>query len=276
VNPMSTTNIQMKNRRILLWIMAVWCALCGMRAQAQIDPQAEKGDAVFRNLVVLGITVGHAAIYWGYYINGWPDNQFRHTVIEAEGTGSSSSSTVSYCPFDDASYPPTFLSGNTYWGAGNRSSLSPATWDSSANSMSAARRDAIITDAQQLIGTPYCWYNIWDNSSGYDGTVSCEPRSTYPTYPSYIRCDGVVQWVYERVGFNMGDRYTSILDASPYPINRMSRFYAASVDTPSTTLQDNGSTYTITAYDNSSTPTKVNIRLYGLLCFGLFWGKKAA
>jgi hypothetical protein len=248
----------MRNRGILLWIVAMWCALCGMCVQAQIDPQAEKGDAVFRNLVKLGITVGHTAIYWGYYINGWPDNQFRHTVIEAVGTGSSSSSTVAYCPFDDESYPPTFLSGNTYWGAGNRSSLSPATWNGSANTMSAARRDTIITEAQQLIGTPYCWYNIWDDWLGLDGTVSCEPRSASPTYPSYIRCDGVVQWVYERVGFNMGDRYT-YLDASPYPIDRMSRFYAASVDTPSSTLQDNGSTYTITAYDNSSTPTKVNI-----------------
>lgn len=247
----------MRSLNRISWIVAVLCALCGMRAQA--DPQAEKGDAVFRNLVVLGITVGHAGIYWGYYISGWPDNQFRHTVIQAVGTGSSSASTVSYSPFDDESYPPTFLSGNTYWGARNRSSLSPATWNGSANSMSAARRDSIITEAQQLIGTAYCWYNIWDNSLGLDGTVSCEPTNAYPTYPSYIRCDGVVQWVYNRVGFNMGDRYTSILDASPYPINRMSRFYAASVDTPSTTLQDNGSTYTITAYDNSSTPTKVNI-----------------
>ena len=49
----------------LLWIVAVWCALCGMRAQAQIVSQAEKGDAVFRNLVVLGITVGYISPFIG-------------------------------------------------------------------------------------------------------------------------------------------------------------------------------------------------------------------
>ena len=68
----------------------------------------------------------------------------------------------------------------------------------------------------------------------------------------------MVQWVYERVGFNMGNRVIDLF-ASPYPSDRAGRFYVASVDTPSTTLQDNGSTCTITAYDNSSTPTIVSI-----------------
>ena len=196
---MSTTKIQTRSRCILLWIAVVMvCALCGMRAQAQIDPQAEKGDAVFRDLAnpVPGWrNVGHTAIYWGYYIS-WPDNHLRHTVIQAPGTGSGSSYTVAYSPFDDESYPPTFLSVNTYWGARNSSNISPATWNGSANSMSASRRDTIITEAQALIGTAYCWYNIWDDWFYLDGTVSCEPRSASPTYPRYIRCDGVVQWVY--------------------------------------------------------------------------------
>ena len=70
----------MRNFRKLLWIVAVWCAFCGMHAQAQIDPQAEKGDAIFRNLNKLGVTVGHTAIYYGYYVFTW-DSQWRHSVI---------------------------------------------------------------------------------------------------------------------------------------------------------------------------------------------------
>ena len=255
----------MRNLSRLSWIVAVWCAFCGMRAQAQIDPQAEKSDAVFRNLVKLGVTVGHTGIYYGYYgyYSIW-DGQFRHSVIQASGTGSDTPFAVAYRPFDYGytTSTPTFMGGlaaSDYWGAGNRSTRTPATWDGSANSMTAARRDAIITEAQQLIGTQYCWYwGIWEDYYGNDASVSSEPRSVSPTYPYYIRCDGVVQWVYERVGFNMGDRALDLI-ASPYPVDRAARFYAANVDLPSTVLQDSATSFTITASDNSSTPTIVEV-----------------
>ena len=258
---MSKIYTQIGNRSMRFWIVAAWCAFYAICAQARIDPQAEKGDAVFRDLFKAGINVGHTAIYYAYYAYT-ADNQYIHMVIQASGTGSDTPYAVAFRPFDYESYPPTFMNGleeSAYWGAGNRSTLSPATWDGSANSMTAARRDAIITEAQQLIGTAYCWYwGIWEDSYGNDGSVSCEPRSTYPIYPSYIRCDGVVQWVYERVGFNMGNRTIDLL-ASPYPSDRAGRFYVAYVDPPSTTLQDNGTTYKITTADNSSTPAFVNL-----------------
>ena len=68
----------------------------------------------------------------------------------------------------------------------------------------------------------------------------------------------------------MGDRYTSILDASPYPIDRAARFYVASVDTPSTVLQDSTLSFTITTSDNSSTPTIVEV-IWGDSTTGLYY-----
>lgn len=264
----------MKNLIRLSWIVALLCVSCGMRVQAQIDPQAEKGDAIFRDLFKVGINVGHTAIYYGYYVFTW-DGQWRHSVIQASGTGSDTPFAVAYRPFDYGygTSSPTFMGGlaaSAYWGAGNRSTLSPATWNGSANSMSAARRDAIITEAQQLIGTAYCWYwGIWEDYYGNDASVSSEPRSINPIYPYYIRCDGVVQWVYERVGFNMGDR-TIDLFASPYPRDRAGRFYVASVDIPSTILQDSSTSFTITTSDNSSTPTIVEV-IWGDNSTGLYY-----
>ena len=271
---MSKIHVQIGNRSMRFWIVAVWCAICAICVQARIDPQAEKGDAVFRDLYKAGINVGHTAIYYAYYAYT-ADNQYIHTVIQASGTGGDTPYAVAFRPFDYESYPPTFMSGlaaSSYWGAGNRSTLSPATWNGSANSMTAARRDSIITEAQYLLGTAYCWYwGIWEDSNGNDGTVSCEPRSASPTYPSYIRCDGVVQWVYERVGFNMGDRYTSIFDASPYPRDRAGRFYVAYVDTPSSILKDNGTNCTITTTDNSSNPTFVEINFPNGINNGVYY-----
>jgi hypothetical protein len=258
-------------RHAVKWVMSFVGVLWTTCALAGIDPQAEKGDAAFRDLFKVSINVGHTGIYYGYI--PWTDNQWRHTVIQASGTGGSTSYAVDYRPFDDENLPPTFMGGlaaSSYWGAGNRSSLNPATWNGSTNSMTAARRDAIITEAEQLLGTAYCWYwGIWEDSYGNDGSVSCEPRSLYPTYPTYIRCDGVVQWVYERVGFNMGDRTIDIF-ASPYPSDRAARFYVAYIDTPWTTLTETNTSFTLETADASSCPTIVQV-IWGNGSTNAYW-----
>jgi hypothetical protein len=66
----------------------------------------------------------------------------------------------------------------------------------------------------------------------------------------------------------MGDRAIDLI-ASPYPIDRAARFYAASVDTPSTILQDSATSFTITTSDNSSTPTVVGVALGSVT--NLYW-----
>lgn len=228
-----------------------FCLLWPVSVRAEMVPFAEKGDAVFRNLIVESVTAGHAAIYQGYYWHTW-DSTYRHSVIQASGTGDSSPYVVDYRPFDYAAAPPTFMgdySASDYWGAHNRSLLSPATWDASANSMSAARRDSIVTEAQTLLGAGYVWFwNIWS-------PASCEPRDSNPSIPAQVRCDGLVHWVYERVGFNMGSRSSQTV----WPIDRAGAMDFASIDRPSSFVVDSESSFELRIWDDSSRPTYVEV-----------------
>lgn len=75
-------------------------------AFAQNDPQAEKGDGLFKDgsFGSWGIYTGHAAIYYGYYADTW-GGQYRHTVIQASGPSYS----LDVRPFDYTSASPTFI-----------------------------------------------------------------------------------------------------------------------------------------------------------------------
>ena len=225
---------------------------------AEVAPQAEKGDALFRDATISGHYFSHAAIYYGYYQFVW-DGQFHDSVIQAH---SDQSPAVKYATFDyvalDQSYPyVSFMDGEpssayfmTGLGPRNCSNLSPPTWKNGmSNSMSPALRDAIVSEAITLVGKGLSYFllTLWNNS--------CDPRNPSSTgYPTTMRCDGVVVWVYESVGFNTGDR-----SGITTPKERAPRWKAAVVDTPTTALQDNGATYTITVADNSSTPTFVRL-----------------
>ena len=68
---------------------------------AEFDPQAETGDALFRDG---GST--HAAIYYGYY-QVLVDGQYRHRVIQASGFWYS----IGYALFNDLDPYPSFMAG---------------------------------------------------------------------------------------------------------------------------------------------------------------------
>ena len=241
----------MKRLKYMVTVFFAFVALGQVIATAEIYPRAEVGDAVFRDLNYLGVNVGHAGIYEAYFQRS-RGGSFRHSVIQASGDGY----TVDWWYFDyQYSDWPTFMGGqpqSAYKGAWNRSNQSPPTWDGSPNSMTQARRDSIITEARRLFGAGYIlWTGLWSPSSR-------EPRSNDPV-PNDVRCDGLVHWVYERVGFNLGSRSHF---ATPY--DRMNRMYAGAVDNP--TLSTSGldsfssTTFTVTADDSSSRPAYLFIR----------------
>ena len=187
-----------------LCIGILWAGL----ALAQNDPGAEQGDALFKAGSDVGISwpgvvipIGHAAIYYGYYARTW-DGQFRHTVIQANGYG------LDVRPFDYTADSPTFMGSDSFAnytaaGLGARNCCSHGTWDGSANTMTLARRSAIITESLRLlgVGVPYPSFSLPDVINLWEPT-SLNPRSTPIGTPKAMRCDGLVEWVYEKVGFN--------------------------------------------------------------------------
>jgi hypothetical protein len=252
-----TTNTKQPLIHLFAYLcISIWS---GGLASAQTDPQAEKGDGLFKDggAGSWGLYTGHAAVYYGYYSSTW-GGQYRHTVIQASGPGYS----LDIRPFDYTAASPTFLGNDpvsdyTESGHGARNGCSHGTWDGSANTMTLARRSAIITESIRLVGVGvtypsfYVYPDLWD-------PTSLNPRSTGT--PTAMRCDGLVEWVYEKVGFNTCNNTSSFAYWGLQTVNyHAADWVSASTDTPSTSLQNNGSTYTITATDNSSTPTYVNI-----------------
>ncbi len=246
------------------WVALLVGLFFTARSLAGIDPQAELGDALFRDAAP-GQLFSHAAIYCGCYVTVW-SNAYRHAVIQASGYDYNP--TVGLCPFD-YSMPgwPTFMNdapSNAYLtnnlGPRNCSNLSPATWDGSTNLMTAARRNAIVTEAVVLVnaGISYDITALWNNF--------CEPRDPSSTgYPTLMRCDGVVVWVYESVGFNTGDR-----SGLTTPLQRAPRWKPASVDMPCTTLTETNTSFTILTSDVSSCPTIVQV-IWGNGSTNAYW-----
>ncbi len=212
----------------------------------------------------LGIPIGHAAVYVGYY-QFMIDGQYRHMVIQASNPGYY----IDYRPFDYTADSPTFMGSDpisdyTKSGLGPRNRCSHGTWDGSGNTMMLARRNAIITEAVRLVGAGVAypsvlpWPDLWDN--GLNSPNSLNPRSTPIGTPTAMRCDGLVEWVYEKVGFNTCNNVGSFTYWSAQtPDYHAADWMAASVDAPSTTPQDNGATCTITTDDPSSQPTYVTV-----------------
>ena len=84
------------NSRISKWTILMIGLFVAASVFAQIDPQAEKGDALFRDCAEFAC-FSHASIYYGYYANKW-DGHWQHTVIQA--LGYDCDPTVMFCPFD--------------------------------------------------------------------------------------------------------------------------------------------------------------------------------
>ena len=256
------------NSRISKWTILMIGLFVAASVFAQIDPQAEKGDALFRDCAEFAC-FSHASIYYGYYANKW-DGHWQHTVIQASGYDCDP--TVMFCPFDyvtisgcsgcSDSSCPTFMGSElesmyseSGLGPRNCSSLSPPTWKQGmGNSMTPALRDSVISESIFLVGQGISYNVLYLWTPGWP---VCNPEDSSPITPGTMRCDGLAEWVYERVGFNIhnGDW----VDEAVTPKERASRWNPATVDWPTTSFQDNGSSYTITTTDNSSTPTFVNI-----------------
>ena len=223
---------------------------------AEFDPQAETGDALFRDG---GST--HAAIYYGYY-QVLVDGQYRHRVIQASGFWYS----IGYALFNDLDPYPSFMagypSGNyTKQGLGPRNASSHGTWDGTTCEMTSKRRSVIITESIRLIGAGVAYPSLIAVAGTLWEPTSLNPRSTPIGTPTLMRCDGLVEWVYEKAGFNTCNNVSTFTYwALQTPSYHAADWMPASVDAPFTTLKDDGSTYTITAHDYSSTmKTYVNI-----------------
>jgi len=240
-------------------------------ASADIDPQAERGDALFKDGsdglslyqwgIPLQLNPGHAAVYYGYY-QFMIDGQYRHMVIQARGDNYA----IDYSPFDYTPAWPTFIgeepSSYNKPGLGPRTSCSHGTWKPGmACEMTPAARDVIITEAKRLIGVAYPWWSIVHPPNLWEPT-SLDPRSTFIGTPTAMRCDGLVEWVYEKAGFNTCNNTASFDYDYGYirwPTWHSADWMGASVDPPSTIRQENDTSFTITASDYSSNPTRINV-----------------
>ncbi|MEW6095519.1 MAG: Ig-like domain-containing protein [bacterium] len=177
-------------KRVSLFGLIVLLLLRGVSAYAEVEPNCEMGDAVFRNKVpeaILGVGFHHAGIYFcshskgdevyvetapPYYIN-ITNSDLKHSVIEAVGEHG----TVSCQPFID-SYV-NFPGG--YKGAYN------------SGDMDAEKRRKIIATAWMQKGAKY----VKDRWPGIKNPTG---------FPKTFRCDGLVEYCYEQV---MGGFFTN-------------------------------------------------------------------
>lgn len=155
--------------------LCILCCLPAARVCAQNLKAQEYGDAAYRELLWSNFGLkdyNHAAIYSGI--------DSRGTLREIQSTGNS---------VVDTDFAESTKNNGTYYGAYTLSNLT----------LSFENRKAIVATARQLVdaAVPYTAWNAIDPKSGsqsFTGEISDIDN---------IRCDGVVEYSYEKNGFRV-------------------------------------------------------------------------